>query len=125
MSEREILLRDYPKLLSLFDEEELDERRYFVVVDPNVEEEADEADVIDPTEYNWMIYLPERIKETFGEELFARIPQELAKIEIFDDFFDAEEDLYGVRCNLDEESIAVEVMRVLESLASMRVKKES
>ncbi len=125
MSEREILLRDYPKLLSLFDDEDLDERRYFVVVDPNVEEEADEADVIDPTEYNWMIYLPERIKEAFGEELFARIPQELAKIEIFEDFFDAEEDLYGVRCNLDEDSIAVEVMRVLESLASIRGKKES
>ncbi|ADV46851.1 hypothetical protein [Nitratifractor salsuginis] len=122
MRERETLLQNYPTLMSLFDDEDLDERRYFVVVDPNVEEEADEADVIDPTEYNWMIYLPERIAEAFGEELFAKIPQELAKVEAFEDFFDAEEDLYGVQCDLDEERIAAHVLEVLETLA--REKKE-
>jgi hypothetical protein len=120
-----MLLKSYPTLMSLFEEEDLDERRFFVVVDPNVEEEADEAEVIDPTEYNWMIYLPERIAEAFGEELFARIPGELAKVEAFEDFFDAEEDLYGVQCDLDEESIARCVMEVLESLARERVSEEA
>jgi hypothetical protein len=119
-----MLLEKCPTLLSLFEEEDLDERRYFAVVDPNVEEEADEADVIDPTEYNWMIFLPERVREAFGEELFARIPRELAKVEVFEDFFDAEEDLYGVQCDLDEESIAWKVMDVLESLAREKVKEE-
>ena len=116
MSERKELLERYPHLMALFDDEDLDERRYFVVVDPNVEEEADEADVIDPTEYNWMVFLPERIRDTLGEELFSRIPGELAKIEAFQDFFDAEEDLYGVQCDLDEETIAQKVMEVLDSL---------
>ena len=120
MSEREQLLERYPKLMALFGDEDLDERRYFVVVDPNVEEEADEAEVIDPTEYNWMVFLPERIREAFGEELFAQIPRELARVEEFEDFFDAEEDLYGVQCDLDEEAIAHRVMEVLESLAAVR-----
>ena len=120
MSEREELLERYPNLMALFEDEDLDERRYFVVVDPNVEEEADEAEVIDPTEYNWMVFLPERIRETFGEELFAQIPRELEKVEEFEDFFDAEEDLYGVQCDLEEDAIAQKVMEVLESLAGVR-----
>jgi len=41
-----------------------------------------------------------------------------------EDFFDAEEDLYGVQCDLDEESIAWKVMGVLESLAREKVKEE-
>ncbi len=120
MSEREELLERYPNLMALFEDEDLDERRYFVVVDPNVEEEADEAEAIDPTEYNWMVFLPERIREAFGEELFTQIPRELEKVEEFEDFFDAEEDLYGVQCDLEEESIARKVMEVLESLAGVR-----
>ncbi len=116
MSERELLLQKYPNLMALFDEE-LDEQRFLVVVDPNVEEEADEAEVIDPTEYNWMVYLPERIKEALGEELFEKIPQKLVELEVFEDFFDAEEDLYGIECDLDEEQIAQSVLEILESLA--------
>uniref|UniRef100_UPI0025D66417 hypothetical protein n=1 Tax=Nitratifractor sp. TaxID=2268144 RepID=UPI0025D66417 len=86
--------------------------------DPNVEEEADEAEVVDPTEYNWMVFLPERIREALGEERFAQIPRRLAEIEEFEDFFDAEEDLYGVQCNLDEETIAQKVMAVLDALVA-------
>lgn len=125
MSERKELLERYPHLMALFDDEDLDERRYFVVVDPNVEEEADEADVIDPTEYNWMVFLPERIREMLGEELFSRIPGELAKIEEFQDFFDAEEDLFGVQCDLDEETIAQTVLQVLDTLAKKRNEEEA
>ena len=118
MSERVELLERYPNLMALFEDEDLDERRYFVVVDPNVEEEADEAEVVDPTEYNWMVFLPERIREALGEERFAQIPRRLAEIEEFEDFFDAEEDLYGVQCNLDEETIAQKVMAVLDALVA-------
>ncbi len=118
MNERQRLLERYPTLLGLFEDEDLDERRFFVVVDPNVEEEADEADVFDPTEYNWMIFLPERIAEAFGEELFARIPRELETIEAFEDFYDAEEDLYGVKCDLEEEEIAELILEKLEALAT-------
>ncbi len=120
MSNRDELLEKYPNLMAFFDDEDLDEERFFVVVDANVEEEADEAEVIDPTEYNWMIYLPERIQEALGDELFAKIPQKLAKVEAFDDFFDAEEDLYGVLSNLDEDKIAKIVLETLETLAIKR-----
>jgi len=114
---REKLLENYPHLMSLVDEE-LDELRYFVVVDPNVEEEADEADVFDPTEYNWIVYFPERVKEALGEEKFSRIYERLEALETVEDIMMDDEDLFGIRCaDEEEERVAVTVMSVLEELA--------
>jgi predicted oxidoreductase len=122
--ERERLVESYPHLTSLLDEE-LDELRYFVVVDPNVEEEADEADVFDPTEYNWIVYLPERIKEALGEEKFAQIYERLEALELVEDLMMDEEDLFGIRsAEEDEEKVAAEVMAALEGLAR-ELKEES
>ena len=121
MSELEYLKSNFPNLIKLFDNEELDEIRYFVVVDPNIEEEADEADVFDPTEYNWMIFFPERVKEYLGDEIFSTLAQELQKIEIFKDILDDDEDLYGVLCEESEERIAEEVLKVLDRLAKRRL----
>lgn len=121
MSELEYLKSNFPNLIKLFDDEELDEIRYFVVVDPNIEEEADEADVFDPTEYNWMIFFPERVKEYLGDEIFSTLAQELQKIEIFKDILDDDEDLYGVLCEESEERIAEEVLKVLDRLAKRRL----
>jgi len=122
--ERERLVESYPHLTSLLDEE-LDELRYFVVVDPNVEEEADEADVFDPTEYNWIVYLPERIKEALGEEKFAQIYERLDALELVEDLMMDEEDLFGIRsAEEDEEKVAAEVMAALEGLAR-ELKEES
>jgi hypothetical protein len=106
-----------PTLLSLI-EEEIDERRYLVVVDPNVEEEADDADVFDANEYNWMLYFPDRIKEALGEEKFAELYERLEQIEAFEDLIMDDEDLYGVRSPLeDEEALAREILTVLEAMA--------
>jgi len=121
VSELEYLKSNFPNLIKLFDDEELDEIRYFVVVDPNIEEEADEADVFDPTEYNWMIFFPERVKEYLGDEIFSTLAQELQKIEIFKDILDDDEDLYGVLCEESEERIAEEVLKVLDRLAKRRL----
>jgi hypothetical protein len=120
---REQLMSDYPNLMSLFDEE-LDEHRFLVVVDENVEEEADEADIFDPTEYNWIIYLPERVKEALGEERFSNIYDHLEGLEIVEDLMMDEEDLFGIRSSEDEERIVREVLGVLERLAA-EIKEES
>ena len=121
MSELEYLKSNFPNLIKLFDNEELDEIRYFVVVDPNIEEEADEADVFDPTEYNWMIFFPERVKEYIGDEIFSTLGRELQSLEIFKDILDDDEDLYGVLCEESEERIIEEVLKVLDRLAKRRL----
>ncbi|WP_456431448.1 hypothetical protein [Nitratifractor sp.] len=117
MDEKERLNALCPTLLKRVGDEDLDERRFFVVVDPNVEEEADEAEVVDPTEYNWMAYIPDRVREAVGEERFGKLPGLLREVEEFADVLDAEEDLFGIRCDLDEEAIAERILEVLERLA--------
>lgn len=109
-----------PSLLELIDEE-IDEAYQLAVVDPNIEEEADEADVFDPTEYNWMIYLPERVAEALGEELFARVPEELEKVDTFEEIYDAEGDLLALRSDLSEEEILQIVLEKLEALARRKI----
>ncbi len=121
MSELEILKRDYPNLMKLFDDEDLDERRYFVVIDPNIEEEADEADIFDPTEYNWMIFFPERVKETLGDELFGTLFSEIESLGIIEDILDDGDDLFGVLSKSDEEQISNQVMQILDKLALKRL----
>jgi hypothetical protein len=114
--DREELLKNYPNIMKLLDED-IDERRFLVVVDPNVEEEADEADVFDPTEYNWMIFFPERIKEALGEELFSKLPKIVEELEIVEEFFADDEDLFGIWSESTEEEIANEILKVLDDLA--------
>ncbi len=121
MSELEKMKRDYPNLMKLFDDEELDERRFFVVVDINIEDEADEADVFDPTEYNWMVFFPERVKEALGDELFSKLYSELESMDIVEDILDDGDDLFGILCREDEEVIADRVMKILDSLAVKRL----
>lgn len=121
MSELEMMKQNYPNLMKLFSDDDLDERRYFVVVDPNVEDEADEADVFDPTEYNWMIFFPERVKDALGDELFSTIYSELESLDMVEDILDDGEDLFGIQCGEDEEVIADRVMKMLDRLAQRRL----
>jgi hypothetical protein len=116
MMSREELLKQFPNIMALL-EDDIDETRYLVVVDPNVEEEADEADVFDPTEYNWMVFFPERIKEALGEELFSKLPEMVKGLDIVEDFLDDDEDLFGILSQADEETITKRVLEVLDNLA--------
>ncbi|WP_457605794.1 hypothetical protein [Nitratifractor sp.] len=122
--EHESLLESFPRLRELMGVEEL---RHLLVIDPNIEEEADEADIFDPTEYNWMLFFPERVREGLGEELFALLPERLERVEIFQDLIeDGEGDLFGFWCEeCDEERIARAALEVLDSLAAVVPQKES
>lgn len=121
MSELEMMRQNYPNLIRLFDDEDLDERRYFVVVDPNVEEEADEADVFDPTEYNWMVFFPERVKGALGDELFSKLYSEIEALDIVEDILDDGDDLFGILCQKDEDEIAHRVMEILDKLSAQKL----
>jgi hypothetical protein len=114
--DREELVKNYPNIMKLLDDD-IDERRFLVVVDPNVEDEADEADVFDPTEYNWMIFFPERIKEALGNEVFAKLPKMVEELEFVEEFFADDEDLFGVWAEKDEDEIALKMLEILDTLA--------
>ncbi len=118
--QREQLEQNYPKLMELFaDNDEVEEVRHLVVVDVNYDDlDDDEFDVFDPQEYNYLVYITDRVQESLGEEVFKSVPRALEDSKLFENFFDSEPDLYGIKYNGDEESVAKIVLNTIEELIS-------
>jgi len=115
----EQLKERFPKLLSRIDEE-IDELRYLTVIDPNEPdwEIDDEFDVFDPQDYNYLIYLTERLQNAIGKELLEELPDLIEKEKIFANFIASEEDLYGAWSDSDEEGVALALLDLIESRLS-------
>jgi len=115
-SQQERLQRAFPKLLSRIDEE-IDELRYLAVVDANEydPEIDDDFDEINPDDYNYMVYLPERVSNAIGEELLKKLPEIIEEEGIFENFLASEEDLFGVKDASDrEEEVAMKFLAIIE-----------
>ena len=105
----------YPKTMSALDEE-IDALRYLLVIDENDDDvDNDEFDVFEPEEYNYMIYITERLQRAMGEELFVNLPVILEESGAFEKFFASEEDLYGVRMDGDEYAVARSILDEIET----------
>jgi hypothetical protein len=107
----------YPTLLSKI-EDEIDELRYLVVVDENYEDiDDEELDVFDPNDYNYLVYLTERVYNALGKKGMQELYETLDKKKVFDDFLASEEDLYGIKSDLSEDEIALKILDIAEEIA--------
>ncbi len=107
----------YPKIMSKIEDKDLDELRYLVVVDKNEydPEIDDEFDVFEPSDYNYIIYITERLQEAVGKEFLEDLPQLLEESKTFDNLLQSEIDLYGVYSNLDDEdSVTKQFLDIIE-----------
>ncbi len=112
--DREYLEKNYPRILSAI-EEDIDELRYLLVIDENDDDvDNDEFDVFEPEEYNYMVYVTERLQKAMGEELFSQLPAILEESSSFVRFFASEEDLYGVWLDDDEYAVAKAILDEIE-----------
>ncbi len=106
----------FPKLLSTLDDD-INDLRYFIVVDENYEDiDDEELDIFDPNDYNYLIYITELTQKLIGDEVLNRLPKELEKRDIFTNFIESEIDLYGVMSELDDRGVAIEVLKVIEGM---------
>ncbi len=104
----------YPNLLSRISDEIFD-LRDLIVVDENYDDiDSDEFDIFDPEDYNFLVYIPERVQEAMGKEKFDTLAKKIESTGIFEEFFAAEEDMYGLRCDLDEEGVAHKILEMIE-----------
>jgi len=104
----------YPNLIAKITEPVYDIRD-LVVVDENYDDvDSDEFDVFEPDEYNFMVYVTERVQDALGEEKMQRLVEKLGTYEKFENFFAAESDMYGLQCDMDEETIASEIVSLIE-----------
>ncbi len=108
------LEQQYPNLISKIEEKVYDIRD-LVVVDENYDDiDSDEFDVFDPSEFNFLIYLTQRVQDALGSDKLQNVVNRLSNAKEFETFFASEEDLYGVKSALDEEGVAKAVIDIVE-----------
>jgi hypothetical protein len=112
----ETLRSTYPKLFSKVDNE-IDEVRYLVVVDKNFDDvDSDEFDAIDPEDYNYLVYMTERLQIVLGEAGMVKFVKALEAHEDVDLFYLSEIDLYGIQTSLKDTAIEAMVLETVESI---------
>jgi len=105
----------YPKIFSTLDED-VDEVRFLVVVDKNFDDvDSDEFDAIDPEDYNYLVYVTERLQERLGEKGMVSLVKGLESHKDVDLFYLSEIDLYGLQTDLDDNAIATMVLDMAEA----------
>jgi hypothetical protein len=120
----ELNLKDkYPNIYSKLsdDEKDLDELRYFVVVDENYEDiDDEELDVFDPADYNYLVYVTERLSNILTEEGLKELYLTLENADFLENFLGSEEDLYGVKSSLSEEELSFKLLDIAENILKVR-----
>jgi len=108
------LQKEFPKLMSRIDED-IDELRYLIDLNENYEDIDDEEnDIFDPEDYNYIVFIKGRVMKAMGEELANSFYKKLDESNLFEDFIASEEDLYGIKSNLDEEQLAITILKLIE-----------
>jgi hypothetical protein len=93
--------------------------RELVVVDHNYEEvDGEETAEFDPSEFSHIVYIATPMLEIIGAKGLALLTEKLEGHEIFSHFVAAEEDLFGVQSDLDEDEIAKAVFSTIEEVIS-------
>ncbi len=112
----ETLRTKYPKLFSKV-EDDVDELRYLVVIDQNYNDiDSDEFDAIDPEDYNYLVYVTERLQAVLGEEGMVSFIKVLEAHKDVSLFYLSDVDLYGIQTELTDEGIATMVLDIAETI---------
>lgn len=105
----------YPKLFDKLEDKDL-ELRHLLNVDENYEDYDSEEYEFDFEEHNFVIYIAEPVQKILGEEKMAELAERLSAHSALDNFLASEEDLYGVKSDLNEEEIVTLVMEQIEEM---------
>lgn len=107
-----------PALFSKIKQDIFSDRDLIIVDDNYEEEDGEEVGELNPNEYNYYIYVPDASIEVIGSSGLESFATDLEGYETIDSFVTIEEDLFGVKSDLDEDALIETCLRVLESLAS-------
>jgi len=110
----EHLREKYPQVFKAL-ADDVTELRYLMVIDENYDDDdSDEFDGIDPEDFNYLVYITERLQEAVGEEVMVALVKKLKNHKDVEEFHLSEIDLYGIQTALDEEGIAHMVLGIVE-----------
>ena len=109
------LAAKYPKLFEKLEDKEV-ELRHLLNIDENYEDFDSEEYEFDFEEYNYVIYVAERIQEALGEEKMEEFMVKLHDKDAFINFLASEKDLYGVKSTLNKQEIVNVVLELVEEV---------
>ena len=108
---------NYPNIARAIEDKDIDELRYLVVADENyVDIDDEEVDVFEPENYNFLVYVTERLSNALGEDGLKDLIAKLYEVSEFENFLDSELDLYGVKSNLTGDEVAIKVLKISENI---------
>ena len=105
----------YPKLFDKLEDKEV-ELRHLLNVDHNYEDFDSEEYEFDFEEYNYVIYIAEPIQNALGEEKMEEFMVKLHDKDAFVNFLASEQDLYGVKTELEEEELTSLILNLVEEI---------
>jgi len=109
------LEKQYPKLFEQLEDKEL-ELRHLLNVDENFEDFDSEEYEFDYEDYNYVIYIAEPVQKVLGNEKLDELIKRFARHSAFENFVASEEDLYGVKSELNDDEIASLVLNEVEEM---------
>ena len=105
----------YPKLFEKLEDKEV-ELRHLLNIDHNYEDFDSEEYEFDFEEYNYVIYVAEPIQKALGREKMEEFMVKLHDRDAFTNFLASEEDLYGVKTELEEDELVSLVLDLVEEI---------
>ncbi|HGZ69775.1 MAG TPA: hypothetical protein ENK74_00055 [Nitratifractor sp.] len=113
------LSKKFPKLISKLEDKEINDLRYLIDLNENYEDiDDEESDIFTPEDYNYIVYIKERVTQAMDEELAQNLHLELSESGLFEDFIASEDDLFGVKSTLSEEELALTILQFIEERLS-------
>ena len=108
--------KNYPKIYKqILDKELVDSLRDLLVVDENYDDaDSEEFDSFDPDEYNFLVYIPERMQSILKIDGLEKLSKNLEKNKHFENFFLDDKDMYGIKTWLGEEEITKVILKIIE-----------
>lgn len=107
----------YPKLFEKIEDKEfVQDLNDLVNVDVNYDDEdSEEVDVFDPEDYNYIVYINERVQNAIGIDKLPLLKEKIRSLKEIENFIESEDDLYGIECTLPEEEIVKTILNIVEN----------
>jgi hypothetical protein len=107
----------YPKLFERLPEEDFPLRE-LMVIDENINDgDVDELDEIDSSEYNYIVYIAERLQNALGGvDSLVELAKSLDEDSRLGEYMPVEEDLYGIQFDGSEDELVRLIFGHIERL---------
>ncbi len=109
------LEKKYPKLFGKLEDKDV-ELRHLLNVDENYEDYDSEEFEFDFEEYNYIVYIAEPIQNALGKEKLGLLSKKFETENLFENFVASEEDLYGIKCDLNEDEMTTFILSTIEDI---------